>query len=792
MKFSEQWLRDWVNPTVSTDEIVQQLTMAGLEVDSVEPAAAEFSKIVVGEVLSVAAHPDAEKLRVCQVNAGTEEALNIVCGAPNVAEGMRVPVALIGARLPNGMKIKKSKLRGVLSQGMLCSASELGMAESSDGLLPLASDAPIGEDVRSYLNLDDVCIDVDLTPNRGDCLSIAGIAREVGLLSRTALTPVAIDAVPAKIDETFPVELAAPEACPRYVGRIIRNIDIKATTPLWMQERLRRCGLRSISPTVDVTNYILLELGQPMHAFDFDKLSGGITVRYAQENESLTLLDEQQVELDSNTLVIADNEGALAMAGVMGGLASSVTDETQHIFLESAFFAPEHAAGCARRYGLHTDSSHRFERGVDPQLQRTALERATALLLEIVGGDASEVIEAHNEAHLPKKQAITLRDQRITRLLGQAFEAEEVTEILQRLGMDVSVNAEAKTWDVIPPSFRFDITIEADLIEELARVRGYNNLPSNAPQARLHMPRYADVNLSDLCAALTQRGYNEAITYSFVDPNLQEKVTPHLNSKALANPISNDMAVMRTSLWTGLLQATQYNQKRQQSRIRLFETGLRFIQHEDHLQQDKMIAGVVTGHNWAEQWGAKSQNIDFYDVKADIEAVLFTADKNKSYRFVAGEHPALHPGQTAAIYDGEQLIGYLGAIHPTLGQTLNLSPNTYLFELSLSPLLVKETPIFKEISKYPSIRRDLALAVEQSVRAGDLISCMQQAAGDLLTDLHVFDVYQGEGVETGQKSLAIGLIFQSHSRNLTESEVDTAIGQVLSALEESFNAQLRK
>jgi phenylalanyl-tRNA synthetase beta chain len=799
MKFSENWLREWVNPPISTDELIKQLTMAGLELDSVEPVATSFNKVIIGEVLSVEAHPDAKKLKICKVKVGQEEPLNIVCGAPNVHVGMRAPTALIGARLGD-IKIKKAKLRGVPSFGMLCSAQELGLAESSEGLMPLPENAPIGEDVRRYLQLEDVSIELELTPNRGDCLGVEGIAREVGVLTRSQVTSPDDSPIAATITDTFRVEIHAPQACPRYVGRLIKNINAKAPTPLWMQERLRRSGLRSISAVVDVTNYVLLELGQPMHAFDFACLSGGIQVRMAHAGESLTLLDEQTVQLDEQTLVIADHLKALAMAGVMGGQASAVTTTTVDIFLESAFFAPTHASGTARRYGLHTDSSHRFERGVDPQLQRRAMERATALLLDIVGGQPGPVIEVADETTLPTTPTIELRASRIKRILGQSLDMAEVNEILTRLGMRViPIFPPGKDimWQVRPPSFRFDIALEADLIEELARVHGYNNLPSLMPQSRLTMLPQPAVTLEQIQAVLVQRDYQEAITYSFVDPKLQAKLDPEAQSLTLANPIANDMAVMRTTLWAGLLQVLLYNQKRQQSRVRLFETGLRFIQSIESLQQEKMIAGLVTGTRWPEQWGQAGQPIDFFDVKADIDTLLSLsapggAGQSELYRFTPTTHPALHPGQTAAIYRGEEWIGLMGAVHPSLVQTLELTPPVYLFELRLAPLCQAHRYHRQEISKYPSVRRDIAVVVSQDISVAQLLDNIKQSATETLIDWQLFDVYQGKGIEPGQKSVAIGLIFQAISRNLTDSEVDTVIGQILSTLEQKLGAQLRK
>ena len=788
MKLNESWLREWVNPPLTIEEITEKLTMAGLELDSITPVAPHFEQVFVGEVVTVDPHPNAEKLHVCQVNVGQTDSLTIVCGASNVAAGMKVPVAVIGAVLPGNFKIKKAKLRGVESQGMICSAEELGLADSSEGIMPLPVDAPVGDNVRDYLKLDDTSIEIDLTPNRGDCLGVEGIAREVSVLTNHPLKSITCPPVTDKIPATFPVTIPNPEACPRYVGRVIKNVNPNAETPFWLQERLRRCGLRSISPIVDVTNYVLLELGQPMHAFDFDKLTGGIVVRLANEGEQLALLDGQTVTLDNETLVIADETAPQAMAGVMGGLASSVTGETQAIFLESAFFTPLQLAGCARRYGLHTDSSHRFERGVGPQLQRRACERATALLLDIVGGEPGPIIDVIAEEHLPKQRTITLRANRMSQLLGCCVPVSEVTRILQQLGM----KAEQHTggWKVQPPSFRFDITLEADLIEEIARIYGYNQIPSTAPQSHAILQAQPRVSVEQAQSVLVQHGYQEAITYSFVDPTLQAELTPDVPLLTLSNPIASDMAAMRTTLWTGLLNATIYNVKRQQSRVRLFETGLRFIQKNDKLQQDKVIAGVATGHRYPTQWGMNDQPIDFFDVKADVEALLMLAGVN--YVFKPAQHPALHPGQTATIYAGDLDIGIMGALHPRLVQQFELPQSTYLFELRWEPLTHKPLPTFKEISKYPSVNRDIAIVIDQHVNAADILACIQQSGAELLVDQYLFDLYQGKGIEPGKKSVAVGLVFQATSRNLVEEEVDTMVTHIITTLERQLHAQLRK
>lgn len=584
MKFSEKWLRGWVNPQVSRDDLVARLSMAGLEVDSVTPAAGQFSGIVVGEVLSTEQHPDADKLRVCQVSSGSET-FQVVCGAPNVRPGLKIPFAMIGAELPGDFKIKKAKLRGVESNGMLCSAAELQISEENDGLLELAADAPVGEDIRVYLDLDDASIEIGLTPNRGDCLSVAGLARDVGALYDVPVTRQAVPAVAAAHDEVRPVEVLAPAACPRYLGRVIRNVDLSRPTPLWMVERLRRSDVRSIDAAVDITNYVMLELGQPMHAFDLAEINGGIRVRMAEEGEKLVLLDGQEVALRSDTLVIADHSRALAIAGVMGGEHSGVSATTRDIFLESAFFEPISVAGKARSYGLHTDASHRYERGVDSQLAREAIERATGLLLEIVGGEAGPVIDVTSEAHLPKVAPVTLRAERLTQMLGMEMASAEVEQLLNGLGLKTT--AGEGQWQVEVPSHRFDISLEVDLIEELARLYGYNRLPVRYPQARLAPQAKAEARgeLPALRRLLVARGYQEAITYSFIDPKLFELFSPGVEPLLLANPISSDMAAMRASLWPGLVKSLQHNLNRQQDRVRMFESGLRFVGQLGDLKQ---------------------------------------------------------------------------------------------------------------------------------------------------------------------------------------------------------------
>nr|WP_315492548.1 phenylalanine--tRNA ligase subunit beta [uncultured Pseudomonas sp.] len=792
MKFSEQWLRGWVSPQVNRDELVARLSMAGLEVDSVTPAAGVFSGVVVGEVLSTEQHPDADKLRVCQVSNGAET-FQVVCGAPNVRPGLKIPFAMIGAELPGDFKIKKAKLRGVESNGMLCSQAELQVGEGNDGLMELPSDAPVGQDIRAYLDLEDASIEVDLTPNRGDCLSLAGLAREVGALYGVPVTRPAVTAVPAVHDEVRSIEVLAPSACPRYLGRVIRNVDLSRPTPLWMVERLRRADVRSIDAAVDITNYVMLELGQPLHAFDLAEINGGIRVRMAEEGEKLVLLDGQEVTLRSDTLVIADHSRALAIAGVMGGEHSGVSATTRDVFLESAFFDQIAVAGKARSYGLHTDASHRYERGVDWQLAREAMERATGLLLEITGGEAGPITETVNEQYLPSIAPVTLRAQRVEQMLGLVIEEAQIVSLLTGLGLGISADG-AGQWRVEVPSHRFDISLEVDLIEELARLYGYNRLPVRYPQARLApQPKTeARAHLPELRRLLVARGYQEAVTYSFIDPKQFELFSPGVEPLLLANPISNDMAAMRSSLWPGLVKALSHNLNRQQDRVRMFESGLRFVGQLDGLKQEPMLAGVVCGSRLPEGWAQGRDPVDFFDVKADVEAVLGFAGALDAFAFVPGSHPALHPGQTARIEREGRLVGFVGAIHPELSKTLGLDRPVFVFELVLADVAAGKMPKFSELSRFPEVRRDLALVADRDVAASAVLEVIRENAGEWLTDLRLFDVYQGKGIDPHRKSLAVGLTWQHPSRTLNDDEVNTTTQNILTSLEQRLNATLRK
>ncbi len=802
MKFSEQWLRTLVNPSISTQEMCDQLTMAGLEVDSVEPAAGDFTEVVVARVESMEKHPDADKLNVCQVTDGSE-IRQIVCGAANVREGLIIPLAKVGAVLPGASKdetwkIKPAKLRGVESFGMLCSEKELGLADSADGLMELPADAPLGENIREYMQLDDTIIELDLTPNRGDCLSIEGIAREVGVLNHCEIAEQVWAPYKQTISDEFTVEIEADEACTSYAGRVIKGINVKAQTPLWMVERLRRSGIRSLSPVVDITNYVMLQLGQPMHAFDLNKLAGKITVRFSKDAEKVTLLDGKSIDLQQNTLVIADDTKVLALAGVMGGEDSAVDDATVDIFLESAFFRPEVIAGKARGYGLHTDSSHRFERGVDTQLQVHAIERATELIREICGGEVGPVIEHKTASHPEESLPIHLRSNQIKRVLGIELAEDEVTEIFQRLGMEVKVYPDG--WLVKAPSFRFDIAIEADLLEEVVRIFGYNNIPRTSPSyhAVIQAQPEAENSLNDLKKCLVDRGYYEAISYSFVDPKWQAILDPQAKTIALANPLSSEMSVMRTTMWVGLLNALKHNVNRQQSRVRLFETGLCFRPQETDSQaidvnaiaQDPMFAGVVCGDIHHEQWAEQAQKVDFFDIKADVEALLaFSAAETV---FEAAGHPALHPGQSACIKQNGEIIGWVGALHPQVQKVLDIDPRAYVFEIKQSAIARNRIPAFAPLSRFPEVRRDLAILVDEKIPVADILSTINETASDLVKETQLFDIYQGKGVDEGTKSVAFGLILQEFSRTLTDTDVDSEIDNIVSALNQQFAATLRE
>lgn len=790
MKFSEQWLREWVNPQLDSTALESLLSLAGLEVDDLSPAAGAFSGVVVGEIIQAEPHPNADKLQVCTVNNGQEQ-IQVVCGAPNARPGLKTAFAQVGAVLPGDFKIKKAKLRQVESFGMLSSEKELGISEENAGIMELAADAPVGTDLRDYLQLDDQIFDVDLTPNRADCLSLSGMAREVGVITRHDVQPPLVEEVAAQHDETFPIQLDAPQACPRYLGRIIKGVNIQATTPLWMRERLRRSGIRSIDPVVDVTNYVMLELGQPMHAFDLAQLSDRIVVRYAEPGEQLTLLDDSTLTLARQDLVIADQNKALALAGIMGGQHSGCHLNTQDIFLEVAYFDPIAMAGRARAHGLHTDSSHRFERGVDFKLQHQAMARATALLLEIAGGQPGPINEAVSEADLPTRTPVILRKDRLAQLLAVRLEDANVADILTRLGLIVTDKGDH--WYTEVPSYRFDITLEVDLIEEVARVYGYDNLPVTAPRSEMRMQGQQESlrPLRRLREQLVANGYQEAVTYSFIDPKWSTLFDPEHPPIPLANPISADLAVMRTSLLPGLVKALLHNQKRQQPRVRLFETGLRFIRDGEQTEQTPMLSVLASGNRLPESWHGQEAPVDFYDLKGDLESILEATGQVDRFSFETAEHPALHPGQSARILKDDQTVGWIGALHPALCQTLEIKGRPLVFEITLEAIQERQVTHFEGISKYPEMRRDLAVLVEASLPVAKLLDVVRQSTDETLVDLRLFDVYQGQGVPEGQKSLALGLTWQHPSRTLTDDEINAQVEAVVTSLQERFAATLR-
>ncbi|MBV1932758.1 MAG: phenylalanine--tRNA ligase subunit beta [Porticoccaceae bacterium] len=792
MKFSEAWLRECVTLETDTEELIARMTMAGLEVDGVEAAAPDFSGVVVAEIKSAEAHPEADKLKVCQVSTENDVLIQVVCGAPNARPGLKVAFARVGAKLPGGTDIGEAELRGVASFGMLCSGAELGLSTDDSGLLELPADATSGVSLRDYLALNDTIIEVDLTPNRGDCLSMVGLAREAAVLYETTYSIVGNSLTPPSIEATFPVTLSSPEACPRYAGRVIKGIDINQPSPSWLKEKLRRGGIRSIDAVVDVTNYVMLELGQPMHAFDLDKLQGGIDVRFAKQGETLTLIGGADIELDIESLLITDQSGPLALAGIMGGASSGVSTNTVNIFLESAHFNPLNIAGKARKYALHTDSSHRFERGVDPELPLRALERASELLTAIVGGQAGPPITTEEPSAMPGRAHIFLRKARLSQQLRLSLDEGYVINILTRLGLDVEQTTE-EGWQCLAPSWRFDLAIEADLIEEIARIYGYDNLPVAIPNISLKttLDKETVTPLARMKQLMTARDYFEAITYSFVDEELQQLVIPDQPGVAVKNPISADMSVMRTSLITGLLLALKHNINRQQSRIRLFETGQRFIAGDAVIHQE-VIAGVITGDRSSEGWANQNQAVDFYDIKGDVEALLSLSGIAQGVTFEVGEHPALQAGQSLIAFNNKyKSIGYIGKLHPNIGRFLDLNQSVYLFELDLQAITTGTLPAFWEITRFPSAKRDIAVLVDQKVSFSELRQVIESSAPEHLTDLKVFDVYEGKHLENNRKSIALSLTFQLNSRTLADDEVNSAVDKVVAALEEQCSAQLR-
>ncbi len=782
MKFSENWLRTWINPALSSAELAHQLTMAGLEVEALEPVAPAFNDVVVAEVLEVVKHPNADRLNICQVNVGEAQPLAIVCGAANVSTGVKVPCARIGAVLPGNFVIRQAKVRNVESFGMLCSAKELGLAAESAGLWLLPADAPVGQSLRDYLELDDTLFTLKLTPNRSDCLGVAGLAREVAAITDDKVNGVQITPVAPNLTDAFAVRVEAAAACPLYCGRIVRGVNAAAAAPVWMVRRLERSGVRSISAVVDITNYVMLELGQPMHAFDLTKLCGGIVVRHARNGEQLALLNGQTVELNDDILVIADDAQPLALAGIMGGAGSGVETDTRDVFLESAFFTPDAIAGKARNLALSTDSSHRFERGVDFAATRMALERATQLLLEICGGQAGVITEARGE--LPARAPILLRTSHVARVLGITLDNVQTAALLQRLQFEFE--QQGNDFRVIPPSYRFDLTIEADLVEELARIFGYDNIPALPPQVEATMLPQTEMrrSLASLRQIMVARDYQETISYAFLDAETERNVCANTTPVTIKNPIATQLAVMRSSLLGGLIGALRTNTARKQARVRLFETGACFT-GEGYGQQDR-LAGVCYGAQLAEQWGVAERSVDFFDVKADVEALFAPAKLS----FVKAPHPASHPGKSAQIIWQGQAAGWLGELHPQWLQQYDMAQTVVWFEVDLVALTQAAVPHAGEISKFPPVRRDLAVVVDESMEVQTLLDAMQSENAPNVVELALFDLYRGKGVEGSKKSLAFRVLLQDTQKTLTDVDIDQSIARLLAVLQQQ-GAQLR-
>lgn len=796
MKFSENWLREWVNPDIDSETLSEQLTMLGLEVEQRIAAASDFSGVVIGRIAKCDQHPNADKLRVTKVDIGASRMLDIVCGAENCRQGLMVACATVGAKLPGNVKITRTKLRGETSEGMLCAYAELGIPnEQEKGIIELPDDAPLGENLRNYLQLDDRIFDINVTPNRADCFSLIGIARDIGAANYSDVKKPCLSKQAILTDDHTKVNLLESGAIPKYLSRVIRDIDPKTKTPVWMKEKLRRSGIRSIDAVVDVTNYVMVELGQPMHAYDFDKIVGDITVRYGKPHEKLTLLDGKEVSVKATTLVIADEKKVLALAGIMGGLSSAVSNDTNTILFEAAFITSNAVVGKAREYGLHTDASHRFERGVDSELTHMAMERATELLIAICGGKAGHIVETRCDKMLPKPAIIELHLEKVNQLIGCLFDEKNVIAILTRLGCQVK--SLANVLQITPPSWRFDLQIEEDLVEEVARIHGYNTIPNEPLKADLatHLPQQTTQSLSRAKALFVDRGFQEAITYSFVDPKIQVRLHPDQPALMLPNPISQEMSAMRVSLWTGLLDALVYNQHRQQHRVRLFESGLRFIPDDNaefSVRQEPVISGLVSGNVYEEHWNLQKNNVDFFDLKGDIEALLAVMNNHATIEFRSVQHPALHPGQSAAIYSNGDSIGIMGTLHPQLQKELAIKGNVIVFELLWDKLISSGVTKFKDVSRFPANRRDIAIIVDTHIPSADIIAECNKVGGDNLISVNLFDVYQGNNIDAGKKSLAISLILQNNSRTLEESDIINIVDNCIEALQNRFDALLRE
>lgn len=787
MKISLQWLNEWLEKPLSADQAAEQLTQLGLEVDGTEPAAGEFTGVVVAEITACEKHPDADKLKVCQVNNG-QETLQIVCGAPNARVGLKTALSQVGAVLPGDFKIKASKLRGVESNGMLCSEVELGISQESDGIIELAKDATVGQDVKDHLALNDVIIEVDLTPNRADCFSVRGAARDLAVLNEMTLHEPASTPVPASIDDTVGVQMNAPAQCARYISRVIKGIDNTAQTPTWMKEKLRRAGVKSIHPVVDVTNYVMMEMGQPMHAFDLDHLSGDLVVRMAKDQETMVLLDESEVTLDESFLLIADQDKPLAVAGVMGGLDSGVKSDTKDIMLESAFFDPATIMGKSRKLGVHTESALRFERGVDPALQQSAMERATTLIIELCGGQAGPVHAEQAAEHLPKQSEITLTVNKLRRVLGFYVAADRVTQIFKGLGFETEFANDQ--WHVKAPTWRFDMDIAEDLIEEVVRVVGYDAMPATrlmADDAVRVIPEQIRSENS-IKMHLANLGYQEVINYAFVPEKQLVQLGQSAGAFALANPLTQDMAVMRTHLLGGLLQNIKANVARKYNDLSLFEMG-KVFSNDGEIEQTDALVMVKTGMNEPEQWGTATRKVDFYDIKGHVGELL-----GEDLTFTTSQLDYMHPGRQAQISRNGTVLGHLGQVHPSLCQKMKIKQDIYMAEFTVDAIKSLSLPHWQPVSKFPAVRRDLSLLVSEEVTWNDINGAVSEAlAGqsEVLQSVRLFDVYQGEHVESGFKSVAMALIFQEKNRTLEDKEVDNLVEKAVSYLSDKFKAELR-
>jgi len=792
MKFSESWLREIIDIDLSSEELSAKLTMIGHEVDSFEIDGGGLEGILIAQIVSYEKHPNADRLTLCQVTTDGKNRISIVCGAPNVKQGMKSILALPGKILPNGLKLEKSEIRGIESFGMLCSASEVNLGLDSDGIMELPQEAKIGSSLLSYLNLPDHVIDLDLTPNRGDCFSVLGVARD---LASTSSQDIKYkfnikNNITATVEQS--IKTAFPDLCPRFSAQAIVNINNESTTPIWMTEKLRKSGIRSINPVVDVTNFVMIELGQPLHAYDLSKINGTIIPRFANEDEQLVLLDETKVELKKNTIVITDDSGPIGMAGIMGGLATAVSSKTSSVLFEAAYWPPKFMAGVARRYGMHTDASLRFERGVDPEIQKIAINRACQLLLLICGGDAGKITDIKNEGHLPKRSTIKLTARRLERILGHEIHYQEVSEILKRLHLKIRENKDS--WVVEVPSYRFDLEIEDDLIEEIARIYGFDKIPEHTEvSSRSLFPLDSGLaNIEKIANHLCSKEYQEVITYSFIDDSVNTLITGKQSKLRLSNPLSSEMSTMRGSIWPGLLNAASRNIARQIDRVRLFEIGKVFEETNHSHNEIEQVAGLITGPSRSKHWSKKSKNVDFFDIKGDLESLLMISSNEMEYEFVPDDNIALQQGQSAKLLLNGKQIGSVGKLHPTLGKRFSIKRDVYLFKLEIVKAFPSILLNVKPISKYPLIRRDISVIVEKDIKASDIIKSIKLIELEIIQSVKVFDIFEGNNIEEGLKSIALGLILQEKSRTLTDQVADDIISKVIISLEKKFSAKLRE